>query len=262
MDGGGDGERRRPIWEVALGILGAAAGLSVFVIVLGAFVMWVRLDSVGLPPERGLAISSKQTLAVLGMHKLVMPLVLSAAVVGVVFALLGIGVTKAGTLQLRRAAANKRRLRLICGAALLATCVFAISTPLTPTFAMATAGLAIPVVAAYVAAVKRLDIRLSHLRRATAFYVVVVVIAVALTTEAEPPSILEYATVTLKTGGTDHGYFVGEDGGAIYLGIPGGSVLTIPHDTVVNASVESPVHTSWYGEHPSLLEKAVGPIFK
>src|SRR5205823_14596569 len=40
-------------WQLVIALVGAAAGLGVFLIALGGLAMWVRLDSVGLPAERG-----------------------------------------------------------------------------------------------------------------------------------------------------------------------------------------------------------------
>jgi hypothetical protein len=261
-----DDDRSQPgtgrTWQTAVAILGGAAGLSLFVVTLGAGALWVRLDAVGLPTERGVAVTSRQTLAVLGMHKLVEPLVLAAIPVALVLWRLGIGPTTRGTLQLGRAAhdANfKRRLRRICAAALLGACVFWVLAPFTPTFAVLTATIVFPVGVAYLVAIRGHYIRLSSVRRAIVVYVALIVTAVALTTEAEPPSILEHAAVSLKSGGTANGYFVGEDSGAVYLGNRD-SILTIPHEEVVSVRVGSATHTSWFGEHPPLIVRAVDAI--
>jgi len=224
--------------------------------------MWVRLDAVGLPTERGVAVASRQTLAVLGMHKLVEPLVLAAIPVALVLWRLGIGPTTRGTLQLGRAARDavfKRRLRHVCAAALLGACLFWVLAPFTPTAAVLTAAIVFPVGVAYLVAVRGHYIRLSSVRRAIVVYVALIVTAVALTTEAESPSILEHAAVSLKSGGFAAGYFIGEDSGTVYLG-DRGSILTIPHEEVLSVRVISATHTSWFGEHPPLIFKAVDPI--
>src|ERR1700704_1886716 len=70
--------RERP-WQVAVAIVGAAAGFGVFLIGMGAAVMWVRLDSAGLPAERGVGVVSKQTLAIVGAHVLLEPLAVGFA---------------------------------------------------------------------------------------------------------------------------------------------------------------------------------------
>lgn len=74
----------RPWWEIVVAVAGAAAGLGICLLVLGAAVTWLRLVAAGLPAEQGLAAVSKQSLAVVGAHVLLVPAIISTVgVIGV-----------------------------------------------------------------------------------------------------------------------------------------------------------------------------------
>lgn len=264
MDADGSQNGARDTWQIAITILGGAAGLGLFLVALGTSVMWIRLDAVGLPTERGVAVISKQTLAVVGMHKLVEPLLLSTGVVTALFLLLSRkGGTSSATLQLGRAALDagfRRKLRWYCVAGLLVACAVELFAPFSWAFAAWSAGIACPIAAAYVAGIRGHNVRVPQLRRGAFIYVAVLVTVAALATEGDAPSILENATVTLKRGGTAYGYFISEDSSAVYLGIRE-SIFAVSHEEVINVRVTSAPHTTLYHDHPSLVEKAADAIF-
>jgi hypothetical protein len=72
-----------PLWQILATVAGALAGLGLFLVVLGAAVVYVRLLAAGLPAEQGLAATPKEALAVAGAHVLALPIVIGALAVSV-----------------------------------------------------------------------------------------------------------------------------------------------------------------------------------
>jgi hypothetical protein len=73
----GAGRPSRPWWEVAVAVTGGAAGLGLFVIVLGAIAMWVRFKAAGLPAGAGVASQSTNSLAGVGASDFALPIALN-----------------------------------------------------------------------------------------------------------------------------------------------------------------------------------------
>jgi hypothetical protein len=69
----------KPWWGVAVTVAGAGAGFGLALVAMGAIVMWVRLVAAGVPAEQGVGVMSPQSLAVVGAHVLLVPVLLSAA---------------------------------------------------------------------------------------------------------------------------------------------------------------------------------------
>jgi hypothetical protein len=67
----------RQWWEIFVALAGATAGIGVFVVTVGAAVMWLRLTAAGLPVEQALSAMSSQALAVVGVHALIFPVLLT-----------------------------------------------------------------------------------------------------------------------------------------------------------------------------------------
>lgn len=68
--------------EKVIGVLAALLGLAGYVLVVGAAVLWLRLDQADLPPEVPVALASREELIVLGAKAVAVWLALTAAFVG------------------------------------------------------------------------------------------------------------------------------------------------------------------------------------
>src|SRR5215218_7841850 len=62
---------------------GAVAGLAGFVYLVGGVVMWLRFRTADLPPDQGVALMSREQLFVIGLRLMILPLLVTAALVGV-----------------------------------------------------------------------------------------------------------------------------------------------------------------------------------
>ena len=77
----GAGRPARPWWEVVLAAATGAAGLGLFVVVLGAIAMWVRFKAAGLPAGPGLEALSPSSLAAVGASDFAFPLLLNGVAI-------------------------------------------------------------------------------------------------------------------------------------------------------------------------------------
>ena len=75
------GERSTPI-SLAFQVLGAAAGLSALVTLVGGAMLWVRFDQLDLPADRAVAMLPKELLVVVGAHSLLGPLLAAVVIAG------------------------------------------------------------------------------------------------------------------------------------------------------------------------------------
>ena len=62
---------------------GAVAGLAGFVYLVGGVVMWLRFQTADLPADQGVALMSREQLFVIGLRLMILPLLVTAALVGV-----------------------------------------------------------------------------------------------------------------------------------------------------------------------------------
>lgn len=62
-------------WTVAVTLLGAAAGITGFVALVGGAILWIRFDELGLPADRAVAALPKSVLLAVGAHTVVGPIV-------------------------------------------------------------------------------------------------------------------------------------------------------------------------------------------
>ena len=88
-----DDEERRPASRVTttelLRGLGAAAGTTAIVYVIGGMVMWLRFRKAGLPADQAVAVMERQQLLVIGLRLMVLPAVLTGALAWAVMYLRG-----------------------------------------------------------------------------------------------------------------------------------------------------------------------------
>jgi hypothetical protein len=67
-------------WEGLATVAAATAGLGLFLVVMGAAIVWVRLEAAGLPGDVGLAVTPKSDLAALGFRKLLFPALVNGGI--------------------------------------------------------------------------------------------------------------------------------------------------------------------------------------
>src|SRR5918997_850930 len=71
-------------WLTRVGtVAGAVAGLAGFVYLVGGVVMWLRFRTADLPADQGVALMSKEQLFVVGLRLMILPLLVTGALVGV-----------------------------------------------------------------------------------------------------------------------------------------------------------------------------------
>jgi hypothetical protein len=253
-------------WQVAVAIVGAAAGFGVFLIGMGAAVMWVRLDSAGLPAEQGVGVVSKQTLAIVGVHVLLEPLAFGL----VLFLLSGYLVWRIlgppPVLSRRRGSLivvertdrprNAKRLFREVGPLVLITCFI---VPISWIGLALTAGL---VAAVFVTIEGRRWADVYRERGLQLFIVssiaalTLVAVPAALTAQAEFPSRLQRATLVLEGGAVRSGYFVAETDTTIYVGVEG-SLTAYSRERVRAATVSDPPKSSAITLAAVVLWKAI-----
>jgi hypothetical protein len=271
-------ENRRPPerpWQLALAFLGAAAGLGLFLVGLGAAVMWVRLDAVGLPAELGVSLVPKQTLAIIAVHVLIEPLAVMGLTAGIAIYLAWRFVidddheayetdqadweAKRDTVDEIPGPEGKGRLRLVpVGIVVLIVAV----TPFEWfTVALGIANLLL-LLAAYEVrrGFRRDSINLRTGLWAISVSFILLATAPALASEADKPSRLQLATVFLTDGGKRTGYFVSEDEAAVYIGAHR-AIIVIPRERIASVRVTPAIHPRPFSGPRPLIVRALDPLF-
>jgi hypothetical protein len=87
MAKGGNGNGGGLRGGIILELLAAAAGLSAFVAFVGGALMWLRLDELGLPADRGVADLPRGLLLALGAQTLIVPALVGLVATVVLYAL-------------------------------------------------------------------------------------------------------------------------------------------------------------------------------
>jgi hypothetical protein len=224
-------DNRRLVLELA----GAAAGVVVFVSLVGAAVISARLHSLGLPIDSTLAVLPRETVVIAGVRALSGGLLAALVVLSLLWVLDRLGVS------LRRDEASRWPTLWEAGVLVLAV------VPLlafTLDYGVTTLMVILSLSAAGVAA----GVVLLILRRSGSFgqlsvrFLVVVAAlggVLAFARVYNQPIALDFATVQLKDGGRTNGFLLGQSSGAIVLA-PDilrrtiGRTVAIPRDQVVN----------------------------
>jgi hypothetical protein len=237
---------------LVIAIIGAAAGFGVFLIALGGLAMWIRLDSVGLPAERGVGLVSKQTLAVVGAHALLEPLLFGSAIAAI--GLLGFALEEprppTGRLKawaegaVEHGIAGIPRLSWLRGGL-----VFLVVLLLVP-FNWEFMTLLIGGTLLYVGSAEMARLSAQGLARRTWLIGLTVALGLllalgALAGQADKPVQLQSAAVVLNGGEHRFGYFVAEDTGAVYIGAHR-AITAYPRSSIRSVAVRSASGTAPY----------------
>lgn len=259
-------------WQIVVAILGAAAGFGLFVIALGAAVMWVRFNAAGLPAERGVGVVSKQTLAIVGVRTLVLPFVLVVVLTGLV------------TYPWLRWRSDKRRANPVEGALdndgpftdgnsprftrrgiAIGVSVFLVAAVAQPfewfsmtLLVMQTTQFLVMFEVSYLVSRGQIRGKAAITIGAVGFALAIGVSGLA--GQRDKPVALQPATVYLRTGAHESGFFVGEDLASVYLG-DHGAINAYPHDTISRTEVRSAARPAPGFHHSPLLVRAFSAIF-
>ena len=224
-------DNRRLVLELA----GAAAGVVVFVSLVGAAVISARLDSLGLPIDSTLAVLPRETIVIAGVRALAGGLLAALVVLSLLWVLDRLGV------RLRRDESSRWPTPWEAGVLVLAVVPLLAFTLVYGV----TASMAILSVfaAGAAAAVVLLILRLSSSFGQLSVRVLVVVAALggvlAFARVYDQPIALDFATVQLKDGGRTNGFLLGQSSASIVLAPDVlrrtiGRTVAIPRDQVVN----------------------------
>jgi hypothetical protein len=257
--------RERP-WQVVVALVGAAAGFGVFLIGMGAAVMWVRLDSAGLPAEQGVGVVSKQTLAVVGAHVLLEPLALGVALLLLsgyfVWRLLGppsVLARRKGSLAIVGRADRPRSARGLFRSLRFPMLIVCLVAPLSWVGLALTAGFVAALITMFegqrLAGVYH-ERALQMLIASSVAALALITVPAALTIQAESPSRLQRAKLVLEGGVVQSGYFVAETDTAIYVGAHD-ALTAYPRERVRTVTVSDPPKSSPMTPAVAVLWKAI-----
>ena len=224
-------DNRRLVLELA----GAAAGIVVFVSLVGAAVISARLDSLGLPIDSTLAVLPRETVVIAGVRALAGGLLFAVAVLSLLWVLDRLGV------NLRRDKAS--RWPTLWEAGVLALAV----VPLLA-FNLGYGVTTLMVLLSLFASAVAVGVVLLILRRSSNFAQLSVRLLVAIAALGgvlafarvyNQPIALDFATVQLRDGGRTNGFLLGQSSEAIVLAPDVlkqtiGHTVAIPRDEVVN----------------------------
>ena len=258
-----DDEERRPASRVTttelLRGLGAAAGTTAIVYVIGGMVMWLRFRKAGLPADQAVAVMERQQLLVIGLRLMVLPAVLTGALAWAVMSLRG-SVLVLGD-----------RTRVIVKTA-LAVVLAALGLMLPFSFASVTWVIAALVVVGYLRYERRpLSARwrkrggsLPFVRRraghdaspfVATLLVVVVAALVSLGRQLDQPVHLLTATVDIEGRAAPlEGVYVSGDSDEVFVGVED-QLRAIPRSTVRSVALGPPGERA---PSPSLASRLLG----
>ena len=224
-------DNRRLVLELA----GAAAGVIVFVSLVGAAVISARLDSLALPIDSTLAVLPRETVVIAGVRALSGGLLAALVVLSLLWVLDRLGV------RLRPDGGSRWPTLREAGVLVLAVMpllAFTLVYGVTGSMAI------LSVLAAGAAAgVVLLVLRLSSSFGQLSVRLLVVVAALggvlAFARVYNQPIALDFATVQLKDGGRTNGFLLGQSSASIVLAPDVlrrtiGRTVAIPRDEVVN----------------------------
>jgi hypothetical protein len=286
----------RPTWEIVVTVAGAMAGLGLMVIVLGAGVVWIRLDAVGLPAVVGLSVTPNSMLAVLGARYLVEPMVISFLSIAAMNYYLdhqsretaraeAAGKERPVFLEHKIWSALKRSGNRAWSMRGVRWMLYLLLVPLLPLILInvlferlrvpwlwwivivpfswfwVSTVLCFAVAWRWSNHVWRTGIRerwpLRSIRRRTAAAFLAMALITALAGQADHPTQIPPASVMLISGHTEKGLYVADDGQAVYLGKTG-RIAEIPRRAVQRVVVGHPKEAA---SRPSLLMRLFNAVF-
>jgi hypothetical protein len=236
--------RERPSAEVAprtdtrrlvLELAGAAAGIAVFVALVGGGVISARLHSLGLPIDSTLAVLPRETVLIAGVRVLSGGLV-AALIIIVVLWTIGSGARP--TLSQGNRLSRAVLYVVVLGLGVVPLLAFTLASGVTTGMALASVG----------AALAATGVLVLILRRSATFGQLSVGILVVVATLGgvlafarawNQPIALDFADVQLRDGGRTNGFLLGESSSVVVLAPDVldrtiGRTVAIPRDQVVD----------------------------
>lgn len=215
-----------PPWAGLVKILGVVIVGGSWVTLVGAAVLWIRLDQVDVTPTPAVALIPNELMLAVGVRALIFPVLagLFAFVLLMLFSLLcpergdenpAIGV-RAASLDVASHGEQPHGLKTALAILWLASLVAAIVAPLSTAIVIGIAvGGVIVAVMAYVAVVGTSGLS----GQAAALFAVTAVAggAFAFVVEAAQPAKLDLGVAVRKSGATVPGYFLGRSGDQLFL---------------------------------------------
>ena len=224
-------DNRRLVFELA----GAAAGVVVFVSLVGAAVISARLHSLGLPIDSTIAVLPRETVVIAGVRDLSAGLLAALVVLAMLWVLDRLGVSRRQDEALLWPTIWEAVVLVLAVVPLL---VFTLGHGVTTSMAIVSF-LSAGVAAGVLLLVLRRSSNFGQL--SVRFLVVIAAFGgiLAFARVYNQPIALDFATVQLKDGGRTNGFLLGQSSASIVLAPDVlrrtiGSTVAIPRDEVVN----------------------------
>ena len=253
-------EPATPRWKVAVEVVGAAAGATALLFVVGGILVAARLEGLNLPVSGGVALLPTSVLAVTAIKAIGLSLLAAAALLALVL-----------PLAFARREAKGAIATICCGA--VAAAGLSVTLSAQPPQLAVVAGVAISAYAAVVAAVL---LNRDSAPARVALVVVGTALVVGPTLQVlaalAPSGNLEYASVRLRSGERVDGYFIARTSSAIYVApnvddrvvgnitaIPEKDIASVALDNLVVAAKPLDVDAE-AGVPPALSEEGEGAV--
>ncbi|MGH3105295.1 MAG: hypothetical protein ACRDN6_14485 [Gaiellaceae bacterium] len=193
-------------------MLGALAGVTLILYLLGGLIFAARLRALGLPIDAGVTLLSTSDLLVAGIRALALGLVLAAAIVPAVRAIDPRTVRPSQTWRMRLASA-------LVGVAITTAVAFPVLREPMPRGVLV--GLTALALLAGVAAVVALRRAASY--RSFAYLLATIVLALGIllhgVSERLPPTAMDFVSIRLKSGEVTDGYYISGDAAAVHVAV-------------------------------------------
>lgn len=199
-----------PPWRIAVEILGALAGVTIVLYLVGGLIYAARLRALGLPIDAGVALVPNGSLVVAGVRALWLGLVLAVGVSLIIRVLDPV----------HRGPARRRRLMIAAGAVVLLVftpvLLLVLQEPLTKPQRLVFTLFAVGAAAVAIALLVRAR---SHRGILYPLAAVVLVTGMVLHGASQwlPPTELDFVSVRLQSGDVTDGYYLASDSSTVYL---------------------------------------------
>jgi hypothetical protein len=225
-------DTRRLVLELA----GAAAGIAVFVALVGGGVISARLHSLGLPIDSTLAVLPRETVLIAGVRVLSGGLVAALVIIVVLWTIgSGQGTTLPGGNRLSRMVVLYV---VVLGLGVVPLLAFTLASGVTTRMALASAGAALVATGVLVLVLRR---SATFGQLCVGIFVVVATLGgvLAFARAWNQPIALDFADVQLRDGGRTNGFLLGESSSVVVLAPDVldrtiGRTVAIPRDQVVD----------------------------
>jgi hypothetical protein len=224
-------DTRRLVLELA----GAAAGIALFVALVGGGVISARLHSLGLPIDSTLAVLPRETVLIAGVRVLSGGLVAALVIIVVLWTIRsGAGPTLSRGNRLSRVVLYV----VVLGLGVAPLLAFTLASGVTTGMALASAGAALAATGVLVLVLRR---SATFGQLCVGIFVVVATLGgvLAFARAWNQPIALDFADVQLRDGGRTNGFLLGESSSVVVLAPDVldrtiGRTVAIPRDQVVD----------------------------